>query len=453
MDASARRAGQGRPAVTPAATSGEGDVLRVALVPSTTAADAKAPLGEPTSIQGCFCTLMAQTLYRRVSVDSIVGGQERGFFLVRMNAGDNDLDTHLKQLPADCLASLRQGQAGVIFDHSGEGRPHRDEGSERWHATFRDLEISPSRAVFLTQTRSYASRYADWCRRQGLTEQVSVLNYDYHIKKFFTKSWQGNDQHLSARLQHFDARRDIEKQFVCLSFKPRPWRIALLTRILKDELWDDGFISFGGLEQERLTKFEDSYVWRSGGPVHHFRKLPIAKESEQQIEALAEKGQILFDRFSGTIGNSKRVSDLVLDMHSDLYARSAFSLIPESEMNSFRHRITEKPFKALSNLHPIILFGNFKSLPLIKRLGFKTFDRWIDESYDEIKSPAERFRAAYREFRTFLPKARQLVLEDGQLRDVLRHNLENALITLPRHYEETIDRKLCRKILRAVPLG
>jgi hypothetical protein len=44
--------------------------------------------------------------------------------------------------------------------------------------------------------------------------------------------------------------------------------------------------------------------------------------------------------------------------------------------------ITEKLYKAIGNKHPFIFVGIEKSLEHIRRMGYKTFDEIIDESYD-----------------------------------------------------------------------
>jgi hypothetical protein len=44
--------------------------------------------------------------------------------------------------------------------------------------------------------------------------------------------------------------------------------------------------------------------------------------------------------------------------------------------------ITEKTFKAIVTEKPFMLFAPSGSIDILKKEGFKTFDSWIDESYD-----------------------------------------------------------------------
>jgi hypothetical protein len=52
--------------------------------------------------------------------------------------------------------------------------------------------------------------------------------------------------------------------------------------------------------------------------------------------------------------------------------------------------LTEKIFKPIVSKRPFILVGAPGNLAYLKRYGFKTFDRWIDESYDNETDPTKR---------------------------------------------------------------
>ena len=55
--------------------------------------------------------------------------------------------------------------------------------------------------------------------------------------------------------------------------------------------------------------------------------------------------------------------------------------------------ITEKMDKAFIAKQPFIVFGACGYLKKLKELGFKTFDKWWDESYDEIEDTNQRMKA------------------------------------------------------------
>lgn len=58
-----------------------------------------------------------------------------------------------------------------------------------------------------------------------------------------------------------------------------------------------------------------------------------------------------------------------------------------------RTHLTEKIFKPIVAKQPFVLLGCTKNLAYLKSYGFKTFDSWWDESYDEIEDPVQRIQA------------------------------------------------------------
>ena len=79
---------------------------------------------------------------------------------------------------------------------------------------------------------------------------------------------------------------------------------------------------------------------------------------------------------------------MVSDLHNflsrkDEYENSYFSIISETNAEKDYCFITEKTTKPISNLHPFLVNGNPHTLKVLKSYGFKTFDRWWDESYDD----------------------------------------------------------------------
>ena len=68
------------------------------------------------------------------------------------------------------------------------------------------------------------------------------------------------------------------------------------------------------------------------------------------------------------------------------------ALVTESEFLAGIARVTEKVFKPIAYHRPFVLFGNYRSLALLREFGFETFPDQIDESYDMITSANERMK-------------------------------------------------------------
>ena len=59
------------------------------------------------------------------------------------------------------------------------------------------------------------------------------------------------------------------------------------------------------------------------------------------------------------------------------------NIVTETLINPKSVFFSEKTFKPIYACQPFIILGNPESLKKLKELGFKTFDKWWDESYDE----------------------------------------------------------------------
>jgi hypothetical protein len=106
----------------------------------------------------------------------------------------------------------------------------------------------------------------------------------------------------------------------------------------------------------------------------------------------------------------------------DWYSETYVNLVTETFFgrNVF---LSEKIFKPLSNLQPFIVLGDYGTLAELKRLGFKTFEPFIDESYDLEINPKERIRKIEIE----IEKLKNKSIEEMHnwyysIKDILLHN-------------------------------
>jgi hypothetical protein len=92
--------------------------------------------------------------------------------------------------------------------------------------------------------------------------------------------------------------------------------------------------------------------------------------------------------------------------NKDIYLNSYMSIVTESIFFQTSHGhedkefatgyLSEKIWKPIGHCQPFILLGPAKSLEYIRSLGFKTFDGFIDESYDlETKDSARMYKTIH----------------------------------------------------------
>jgi hypothetical protein len=107
----------------------------------------------------------------------------------------------------------------------------------------------------------------------------------------------------------------------------------------------------------------------------------------------------------------------------NIYSQTSVSIVSETESLSSVFFFTEKTAKALLSARPFWLYSCQGSMEYLKKLGFKTFSPFIDETYDNIKNNNQRVNAMMNSFIEFANKnfsQRQEIIR--QLHDVCLYN-------------------------------
>ena len=113
-----------------------------------------------------------------------------------------------------------------------------------------------------------------------------------------------------------------------------------------------------------------------------------------------------------------------------IYENSSYTIVTETlyKSETFLKNIffpTEKTAKPLYAKRPFVIFSNRHFLKNLKQLGFETFSSVIDESYDEVEHPLERFNLAFNQVRALA----SLNPADVYLRlgEILEHNHKHII--------------------------
>lgn len=89
--------------------------------------------------------------------------------------------------------------------------------------------------------------------------------------------------------------------------------------------------------------------------------------------------------------------------------------------------VTEKTWKAMVAGTPFLMIGPRHTLAWLREQGFRTFDAWWDESYDDLPTVAHRVDAVVRHLQKFSdmpwPELRDL---RSQMLPVLEHNQQHV---------------------------
>jgi len=96
-----------------------------------------------------------------------------------------------------------------------------------------------------------------------------------------------------------------------------------------------------------------------------------------------------YKTYDSTIGysydttNWKKEVEVGDSINKEAHLKSFVNIVTETLTMKDVVFITEKTFKPIYTCQPFIITGNAFSLKKLKEYGFKTFDKWWDESYDD----------------------------------------------------------------------
>lgn len=168
------------------------------------------------------------------------------------------------------------------------------------------------------------------------------------------------------------------KKYTALVRIHKLWRAIIMSQLWKKNLHQDAFFSYNMVP---LEEADDDY-----------NNMPLQKiflrKHQPTVDQFLSFAPFKADQLSSQEQNLYRT--LIQEHYNDSYCNFVFETFfnVDSSTGSF---LTEKTFKPICHNQFFVIVGAVGSLQLLKDLGYKTFGRLIDESYDSIKDDQDRY--------------------------------------------------------------
>ena len=189
--------------------------------------------------------------------------------------------------------------------------------------------------------------------------------------------------------------------------KKRSYRLDMIARLHEKGIADQGYISMNPTDAARQIKREILS-----------RDSLLSKESRLRIaKTLLPTPPVL------TIDTDEMHGGLSTEPALETWTSALWHIVTETIYYDDKLHLTEKIFKPIVSHRPFILAAAPGNLAYLKSYGFKTFDRWIDESYDNEQDPEIRMSMIVDEVDR-LCKLSPVELQTmyTEMQDVLNHN-------------------------------
>ena len=179
------------------------------------------------------------------------------------------------------------------------------------------------------------------------------------------------------------------KDFLCYNRVNRTHRCQLFAELKIHNIIDNGLVSFisnyvfyNAQRDAELVLQNDSF---------------LSEDKKQAYRGLVSEERII-DSYNYESNGFDHTQILKKMNH---YSKTIFSVVTESYWYEPEISFTEKIFGPIAHGHPFIVVAPAGYLTYLRKLGFKTFDGIIDETYDTIADHEQRMKAIVREINIF----------------------------------------------------
>lgn len=212
--------------------------------------------------------------------------------------------------------------------------------------------------------------------KDQLCQEQNLQDWYYFFHGLVALDWYRDYQYIKHT-------QDFETKFLCLNrivTGDRSYRLELVARLMDKGLTDHGQVSLAISDQADGD-------WRAE------ISNPDTKLSTQSIDVINRH----ITKLTGPLIVDKTLPDSNCSAHVGpdeiaLNQSSLWHIVSETVFYYNKHHLTEKIFKPIVSKRPFILVGAPGNLAYLKSYGFKTFDQWIDESYDLETDPSRRIQ-------------------------------------------------------------
>ena len=302
----------------------------------------------------------------------------------------NYYSTNPLYIPEKVVSDIKNSRAKLVFIS--------DEGNEANTEIIKMLDN-------VRQTYSFSYKSIFFLNCNYLIEKI--LNNKYN--GIYYNPWQFNTTRLmevgykiEEIKNNINSKKKRNNKILCFNRNNHAHRAYLIDRILELNLEKDSLITY-------LNIGSNNNFWKSP----KFLKTLTYDEK----------------------GNDRAPININLEAHISSYVNVVTETLFETNTNNTVF-FSEKIFKPIICLQPFILVGQAHGLKYLKEMGYKTFDPFIDESYDNIENPIDRLEAIIEQIKIISNMSwEQLNNLLCDLYPILLHNFTNHVNLVKSHYD------------------
>jgi hypothetical protein len=240
--------------------------------------------------------------------------------------------------------------------------------------------------------------------KDHILEKFGFHDWYYFYHGFAALDWYRDFQYVnSSSFNRFD------KVFICynhLTSKLRSYRLHLVSDLIEQDLIKHGRVSLFHQGWQQTIEDPDT-------PLDNRARVKIYQALQHLKDPL-------------TIDTSSPAGSLSASVNLDNLTSALFHVVTETVYFLPKLHLTEKVFKPIVARRPFFLVAAPGNLAYLKSYGFRTFDQWIDESYDTETDHYVRIEKITAEIKRLCNLSTdQLKQMHAEMQEVLEYNFHH----------------------------
>ena len=315
-----------------------------------------------------------------------------------------------KHMSLRALEDAQQGRALIFIDYGQENFIEKETYESLNHA-IKLSGIPKEQIVLAFNTFNGRELYESWFSPEE--QRLTVCNWP-HVMGESSRFYATNpDRRLTV--DRFHATEDTKRKnyFLFKIRNNRHHRIALLYKLVSDNLLDKG-------DWSCLTKLEFNEA-----TTDYYSKI---YQFEFDIEAVKTICNLTPHVLQSEPAIRHESVSAWTDDNTKPHIDSYFYICTETFVHGEHKSLTEKVFKPIANFQPFLFVAYPGALALLRRLGFRTFSPFINESYDDEPNEGNRLNMIYKEItRLCAMTTNEIHAWYWSMKDIMIHNHTHLL--------------------------
>jgi hypothetical protein len=317
-----------------------------------------------------------------------------------------------KHISEEVLQDSKKGKALIFLDYLQENFINRED-FDNLHTALKFSNIPKEQIVLSLNSFNAQEVYESWYSAEE--RRLEVRNCPFVISEI-SKHYANNPNIRLTTEGFLRTRNKIRNHYFIFKVRNnRQHRLELLFHLVSNDLLEKADwscltkITYNDQEIDHINKKYD-FAFNLEKIKKLFTKIPKTLKYERSL-------------------NYNKINpwtDTILETYRDSY----FYVCSETFIHGEYKSLTEKIFKPIANFQPFLFLSYPGALDLLRKLGFKTFEPFIDESYDLEKDEQKRLKLVYQEIIKLCSMSKEEIHNwFWSMEDILIHN-HNHLMSI-----------------------